>query len=95
MHRFVSNYSPFSVQRSFHVILFSFAICRDGWERLGLFEYYAKKNEIKKEVEEKLKSEGKTLEEAIENVYIEEKEEEKERRSVSRYIYFNIFVALF
>ncbi|KAL3995445.1 Surp module family protein [Acanthocheilonema viteae] len=52
----------------------------DGWERHGLFEYYAKKNEIKKKVEEQLKAEGKTLEDAIENVYIEENNEEKDER---------------
>ncbi|MFH4983579.1 hypothetical protein AB6A40_010288 [Gnathostoma spinigerum] len=44
----------------------------DGWERLGLFEYYAKKNEIKRKIEEKLKAEGKTLEDAIENVFIQD-----------------------
>lgn len=70
--------------------LFNFlASFRDGWERHGLFEYYAKKNEIKKKVEEQLKAEGKTLEDAIENVYIEENNEEKDekrnyRRSSSR-----------
>uniref|UniRef100_A0A1I7VCH5 Calcium homeostasis endoplasmic reticulum protein n=1 Tax=Loa loa TaxID=7209 RepID=A0A1I7VCH5_LOALO len=52
----------------------------DGWERHGLFEYYAKKNEIKKKVEEELKAEGKTLEDAIENVYIEENDEEKDEK---------------
>ncbi|VDK79050.1 unnamed protein product [Litomosoides sigmodontis] len=61
----------------------------DGWERHGLFEYYAKKNEIRKKTEEQLKAEGKTLEDAIENVYIEENDEEKDekrnyRRSSSR-----------
>ncbi|VDM12004.1 unnamed protein product, partial [Wuchereria bancrofti] len=61
----------------------------DGWERHGLLEYYSKKNEIKKKVEEQLKVEGKTLEDAIENVYIEETNEEKDekrnyRRSSSR-----------
>ncbi|VDO56687.1 unnamed protein product, partial [Brugia timori] len=52
----------------------------DGWERNGLLEYYSKKNEIKKKVEEQLKEEGKTLEDAIENVYIEETNEEKDEK---------------
>ncbi|VDN43457.1 unnamed protein product [Gongylonema pulchrum] len=59
----------------------------DGWERLGLLEYYAKKNTIRKAVEEKLKAEGKTLEEAIENVYIEEKDEKKEPSSERKYLF--------
>lgn len=62
---------------------------RDGWECHGLLEYYAKKSEIKKKIEEQLKADGKTLEDAIENVYIEENNEEKDekrnyRRSSSR-----------
>ncbi|VDP20226.1 unnamed protein product [Onchocerca flexuosa] len=52
----------------------------DGWERHGLLEYYAKKTEIKKKIEEQLKAEGKTLEDAIENVYIEENNEEKDEK---------------
>lgn len=61
----------------------------DGWERLGLMEYYAKKEEIRKKLEEKLKAEGKTIEDMIDNVYIEEdkkadKPNEQSRRSSSR-----------
>uniref|UniRef100_A0A915AV04 Calcium homeostasis endoplasmic reticulum protein n=1 Tax=Parascaris univalens TaxID=6257 RepID=A0A915AV04_PARUN len=61
----------------------------DGWERLGLMEYYAKKEEIRKKLEEKLKAEGKTIEDMIDNVYIEEdkkpdKPSERPRRSSSR-----------
>uniref|UniRef100_A0A158R4S8 Calcium homeostasis endoplasmic reticulum protein n=1 Tax=Syphacia muris TaxID=451379 RepID=A0A158R4S8_9BILA len=47
----------------------------EGWERLGLLEYYAKKAEIRKRWENKAKEEGKTLEDLIENVYIEEEED--------------------
>lgn len=64
----------------------------DGWERLGLFEYYMKKNDIKKRLEESLKLEGKTIEDAIENIYIEDNDEEKNdekiRRSTSRFSFF-------
>lgn len=42
---------------------------------MGLFDYTVKKNDIKKRVEDKLKAEGKTLEEAIENVFVGEEEE--------------------
>lgn len=64
----------------------------DGWERLGLMEYYAKKEEIRKKLEEKLKAEGKTIEDMIDNVYIEEdkkadKPNEQSRRSSSRFVH--------
>uniref|UniRef100_F1KSH7 Calcium homeostasis endoplasmic reticulum protein n=1 Tax=Ascaris suum TaxID=6253 RepID=F1KSH7_ASCSU len=64
-------------------------VLSDGWERLGLMEYYAKKEEIRKKLEEKLKAEGKTIEDMIDNVYIEEdkkadKPNEQSRRSSSR-----------
>uniref|UniRef100_A0A9J2PDA4 G-patch domain-containing protein n=1 Tax=Ascaris lumbricoides TaxID=6252 RepID=A0A9J2PDA4_ASCLU len=63
-------------------------VLSDGWERLGLMEYYAKKEEIRKKLEEKLKAEGKTIEDMIDNVYIEEdkkadKPNEQSRRSSS------------
>ena len=59
-------------------VLHSIIFCSEGWERLGLFEYYAKKAEIRQRVENKAKDEGKTLEDLIENVYIEEDDEEEE-----------------
>ncbi|VDK47871.1 unnamed protein product [Anisakis simplex] len=46
----------------------------DGWERLGLIEYYAKKEEVRKKLDEKLKAEGKTIEDMIENVYLDTEE---------------------
>ncbi|VDM46919.1 unnamed protein product [Toxocara canis] len=67
----------------------------DGWERLGLMEYYAKKEEIRKKLEEKLKAEGKVIEDLIENVYIDEEEKPgdsraRSSRSTSRLSFFFI-----
>ncbi|VDM96091.1 unnamed protein product [Thelazia callipaeda] len=56
----------------------------DGWELHGLADYFAKKSEILKQVEEKLKSEGKTLDDAIENVCTEENYEEERKVDIVR-----------
>lgn len=66
---------------------------REGWERFGLHDYFNKKVEIKRKLEEALKAEGKSLEDAVENVYVEAKDDDDEntQRSSSRYAYFTSF----
>ncbi|KAH7729724.1 G-patch domain containing protein [Aphelenchoides avenae] len=57
----------------------------EGWEQKGLFEFYVRKAEHKLKLEESLKRDGKTLEDAITNKFVNVKDAESsdEERSAS------------
>ena len=46
-------------------LIFNFEFCRDGWEKLGLYEYFSEKTAAKKDKENQYKENGKNYQAEI------------------------------